>query len=210
MILPKLGLSRKKHLPILWLFDHTYLPHEALKLMWSLRNFRIIEETSEDILLKCGKFFLRAPRYYANTLREWPIWEKHYLPNFPLHGKAVLDVGAGAGETALLYFLHGAESVVCVEPNNSAVPYLSENILINEWKALIIQEPFCLKHLKIPHDFMKMDIEGAEDMLLNANYDKPCVIEVHNRDILKQFLNNGFKVVHSTSPDQCLIARKRS
>ena len=42
---------------------------------------------------------------------ELEMWHEQYLPC----GKKILDIGAGCGETALFYFKHGAEKVVCVE-----------------------------------------------------------------------------------------------
>ncbi len=45
--------------------------------------------------------------------RELDDWHRNYLPV----GKIVLDIGAGNGETAQFYLSHGAEHVICIEPN---------------------------------------------------------------------------------------------
>jgi hypothetical protein len=42
-------------------------------------------------------------------------WHRNYLPV----GKSVLDIGAGDGETCQFYLNHGAEHVICIEPDAS-------------------------------------------------------------------------------------------
>jgi SAM-dependent methyltransferase len=52
---------------------------------------------------------------HASYVRlELDLWHKYYLPI----GKTVLDIGAGNGETAFFYLHHGAEHVICIEPNS--------------------------------------------------------------------------------------------
>lgn len=55
---------------------------------------------------------------------EWKIWEKYYLPPFPLYGKTILDVGAGCGETAFFYILYGAKKIIAIEPDVKALKCL--------------------------------------------------------------------------------------
>jgi len=204
--MPKLALSRKKHLPVLSFFDGTYLPHQALKIIWELRHFKIVEEDAERLLVKYDDMTLRMRRCCAVNLREWGVWRRCYLPNFSLNGKTVLDAGAGSGETAFLFFLHGAKKVIAIEPDVKAIQCLADNAFANGWNIQIINEAFHLKHLDIPHDYMKMDCEGCEGLLLSIDYEKPCVIEVHDRDTFEKFSARNFKRIHSFSKDISIIS----
>lgn len=157
---------------------------------------KIISETEEDVIFEAHSQRLKLLRLYGIFfIREWPIWEKSYLPPFSLAGRTVLDVGAGCGETAFFYFLHGADKVVAIEPSIKAVDCLRENTTTNKWNVQIIPEYFKLGHLKISHDFMKMDIDGGEIELLNVQIDEPCVVEVHNDPMKAEFEKKGFRKV---------------
>lgn len=57
---------------------------------------------------------------------EKPTWERNYLP-ISVKGKIVLDVGAGEGETAKFFLDHGAEKVICIEPDPKAFKLLELN-----------------------------------------------------------------------------------
>lgn len=129
------------------------------------------------------------------TVGEWPLWERYYLPtDFPLDGKTVLDVGAGAGETAAFYFLHGAQHIICIESNPMTFANLESNIRRNKWNAEAINSRFELRHLLIPHDFMKMDIEGGEALLMHFEGTlKPAVIEAHS-EVVAETLKRRFKM----------------
>jgi len=118
-------------------------------------------------------------------------WERLYLPKFSLKGKTVLDIGAGAGETAWFYFEHGAAKVIAIEPDRRLFELLRENANRNHWDVELLNIPFVVECLGKKHDFMKMDCEGCESQLLEASSIKPCVIEVHS-DLLASRLQERF------------------
>jgi len=195
----KLAISKRKKIPSFYLDNRAYAPYEAfvlaMQFRW-MRNLEIKEETCSFEGFGGQKIQLLKPYFYC-MVEQWRDWTKHYLPNFSLQGKTVLDVGAGCGETALFYLFYGVEKLVLVEPDPQCIKYLSKNAKINSWNAEILNEPFSLEHLKIKHDFMKMDCEGCEKHLLHAEEIKPCAVEVHCSEIKTAFLQKGFKVCHA-------------
>ncbi len=120
----------------------------------------------------------RVHAFFA--ILEWKMWEKAYLPTDNLKGKTVLDVGAGCGETAHLFLKHGAAKVIAIEANERCVKLLRENAETNRWNVEAICEPFEGNHLrKFVFDFMKVDIDGGEECLLDQDSLPPSVIETH-------------------------------
>jgi len=135
--------------------------------------------------VKIGPYELELTPYYFELLwREWRSWKNWYLPPWSLTGKTVLDVGAGCGETALFYYLHGASRVIAIEPQTSLVHLLGKNMSRNKWDMKVVEGPFDLSMLDWNFDFMKMDGEGCEAQLLTANSIPPCSIEVHDKVIV--------------------------
>jgi hypothetical protein len=56
------------------------------------------------------------------------------------------------------------------------------------------------KHLLLEHDFIKMDIEGYEMLLLPYLKNcKPCVVETHNSCLKEEFEKLGFKFIRNLS-----------
>jgi hypothetical protein len=127
-------------------------------------------------------------------LYEWKTWTKHYAPRgFDFHGKTVLDVGAGEGETVEFYRLQGAGKFICVEPDPQRAARLRENSTRNGWDAEVFEEPFSLRFLEREFDFMKMDCEGCEQILLGTRVAFPCVLETHGSSTSAEFLKmDGF------------------
>jgi len=212
MLKIKLGLSRKKRVPVFYILDRTYLLHKALRKLWHLRRLNEIEHNKEYTILeaKANTLKLTSQHVYL-VVDEWKDWERYYLPHFSLDGKTVLDVGAGCGETAFLFFLHGARKVIAVEPNSKAIEYLRENIQRNKWNVEVIPGCFSLEHLKLDFDFMKMDAEGCEELLLSLpRLDKPCVIEVHSNTLLNSFIEKGWERVYDMSNEIHLVKNTQS
>jgi 16S rRNA A1518/A1519 N6-dimethyltransferase RsmA/KsgA/DIM1 with predicted DNA glycosylase/AP lyase activity len=119
------------------------------------------------------------------------ISEKHLWPieyEMDVRGKRVLDVGAGCGESASFYLNRGAAKVSAVESDLERVSYLEKNKVRNNWNLDIIPGRFSLNHLIIPHDALKMDIEGWEIQLLKSNLDSLGLarIEIHPMFIGKE------------------------
>ncbi|MGC9069467.1 MAG: FkbM family methyltransferase [Thermoprotei archaeon] len=189
MLKVRLRLSRRKKVPIFEILGGNYLPHKALSLLVRFRWIDEIEHNDEYVILNVKGNRIKLLNHYAQTmLNEWKIWQIYYVPPFPLLGRTVLDVGAGCGETALFFFLYGARKVIAIEPNVKAVSCLKENAERNRWNVKIIPEPFKLKHLEIQHDFMKMDCESCEQLLLQLpKINKPSIVEVHSNELLNEF-----------------------
>lgn len=106
---------------------------------------------------------------YRELLKdEIDLWHHAYLP---VHGGTVLDVGAGCGETARFYLLHGASRVVAIEGDPDAYERLRKN--------------FSGDPRVIPiHAFLsdiKVDIEGGEDGM---------VVEWHGSRSERRFRSN--------------------
>jgi SAM-dependent methyltransferase len=149
------------------------LKHLAISWNW---------RTVDRDIVKIGRYLFEADPYYFELLwREWWAWKKWYLPPWSLIGKTVLDVGAGCGETALFYYRHGAAKVIAVEPKSSLIPVLNRNRDRNHWKMDVVQGPFERSMLDWNFDFMKMDGEGCETLLLKVNSVPPCAIEAHEK-----------------------------
>ncbi len=124
---------------------------------------------------------------------EMPDWQRHYL-SIDLHGKIVLDVGAGEGETAMFFLNHGASKVVCIESCPEAYKYLSLNQKAYPDRITAIESKFELNQLRIPHDFLKMDIEGYEEVLLGVKLDTPAAIEIHGLQLCDKFEAAGWRI----------------
>jgi SAM-dependent methyltransferase len=190
-----IGLSHKKHLPVWKWGPWTFAPwqiRKALDFYRKTQRLNVRKINDENYLLDfCGFKNIELPRYYAVALLNEleGEWRRFYAP-VSLKGKTVLDVGAGAGETALFFLSMGAKKVVTIEPNPQSFSLLKRNT--RELSIEYHNERFQLGHLEIPHDFMKMDIEGGEELLLGYEGDLgPCTIETHDfiiRDITPRLL----------------------
>jgi len=155
--------------------------------------------------VKIGPYVLELTPYYFELLwREWQSWKNWYLPPWSLRGKTVLDVGAGCGETALFYYLHGASRVVAIEPESSLVLLLRKNMVRNKWDMEVVESPFQASMLEWNFDFMKMDGEGCEVQLLTANSLPPCAIEVHNK-VVVDGLRERFAVAISPQKENWIV-----
>jgi SAM-dependent methyltransferase len=124
-------------------------------------------------------------------LYEYEDWLKHYLP-ISMKGLTVLDVGAGEGETARFYLEHGAKKVLCIEPDKACFIRLRENALGRPLECF--HKRFSVDDLYLPFDFMKMDIEGYEETLLDVLVEKPCVVEVHGLQLREKFGKAGYTI----------------
>jgi len=163
----RIALSKHYHVPILKNAFGTFPLWDVFNLWFGVRA-RVYD------------YSCRLIPTHRNMLKgELGIWERFYLP-VSVKGKTVLDVGGGCGETALFYFHWGASKVICIERDKDAARLARRNLA--NFRASVLNEPFRPSHLDIPHDFMKMDIEGAESELLSHDCKlKPCVIECHDR-----------------------------
>lgn len=160
-----------------------------------------VAQTDGAFVVHTGKTILTlsAP-YLFLMLTQWGLWTKYYLPEFSLQGKVVLDVGAGCGETAYFYFRHGASKVICVECKEEALALIRKNSVRNNWNIEIVDHPFELDDMNREYDFMKVDCEGGEVVLLSSKHNlAPCVIEVHSAELRDAFISK-FKLVELLRP----------
>ncbi|MEN3052056.1 MAG: hypothetical protein ABC596_09630 [Candidatus Methanosuratincola petrocarbonis] len=124
--------------------------------------------------------------------------DRKWYATLPLKDAVVLDVGAYNGDSAKFFLEHGAKQVICIEPD------VEQALKIEDPRCRIIIDEFRLEHLRIPHDCIKVDIEGWEEILLD--YDKPlkpCVVEVHGQQLWKKFEDRGWEYVSKSRLANC-------
>lgn len=144
--------------------------------------WRVESVSGDTMTLKNGGISLIADRCHGIIpLFESLSWKHLYLPEGGIERKTVLDVGMGCGETAAFFFENGAKKVVGIEIMEGCSKNAKENAKRNGWDLDVLGEPFKLEHLAIPHDFLKMDIDGGERLLLDCRGKElgPCRIEMH-------------------------------
>ena len=197
-IWPTPGLSHKKRLPCIWFIGESFYPPSFISLVRKARNWSILNSGNDIIMRhKSGSIFNSNLRYCQLIMHEWTDWEKAYFPRLSLNGKTILDVGAGCGETALFFFRRGARKVICIEKDQSLLPFLTRNRILNQWNMEIIAEPFKLEHLSLlKFDYAKIDIEGAESALLQLDeINFPLCLEAHDKHLEISFRKRGFETV---------------
>lgn len=176
-----MGLSSRRRVPALFL-DNSQVAFP----LWSWRFLRRFEKSN----------LLLSP-YAQNVLSELRL--NFYKPPFSLQGKTVLDLGACCGESAW-YFIEvlGAQKVFCVECDCENIFLLNYNRRVSNLPFEVFAEAFKLRHLGLPFDFLKCDIEGGEKLLVEYieqyGFCKPCVVEVHSEMLKERFLAVGFVV----------------
>ena len=122
-------------------------------------------------------------------MHEYPFWLREYIPSFDISGKTILDIGAGCGESAYLYFKKGASKVVCIEQDHRAVDNLRRNARINKWNCEILVKRFETSDLRIDCDLVKMDIEGSERLLFMLDKLPPMILESHTKKIASDLIS---------------------
>lgn len=202
LIIPRFGISKRRHLPALKLLDHSVnllLGPALIRQFWSWRLERVPDSTLIQVSTPIDKLIMSRDRA-GMMLYEWRTWNRHYAPHgFDFSGKTVLDVGAGEGETVELYRLLGAKKFICLEPDAQRAAKLRENSSRNGWDADVFEEPFSLKFLERAFDFMKMDCEGCEISLLGTRMTFPCVLETHGSSTTEGFLRmEGFTALKAS------------
>ncbi len=177
-----LGFSKRFHVPLIRVLSTDFYFWKLPFVLFNSFKLNPKEEKDGTVSMNLyGRRIKLLPPHAAMVFGELRMWEKSYLP-VDLKGKVVLDVGAGCGETAIFYLKHGAEKVIAIEPNPKAFELLKENLSGLNVEAINTQ--FNLSHLQLQHDFMKMDGEGCEKLLLSYEGEiKPCVIEAHSFNV---------------------------
>jgi hypothetical protein len=115
-------------------------------------------------------------------------WDKEAYSLLPIKDNSVLDVGACDGDSAKFFYEKGARRIYCIE----MVKEFAD--MIKTPNTVVLNEPFQLKHLELPCDCWKFDIEGHEALLLDYKGEfKPTVIEVHSEYLYERFKEIGFR-----------------
>jgi tRNA G37 N-methylase Trm5 len=136
------------------------------------------------------------PKKYAETYwREKNKWKRWYGTSF--EGLNVLDLGAGAGETARFFFRYGARKVICVEKNPFVFNYLLYNLSKEreEKRAFVYLSDQVNWFFSSEFDFCKIDIEGDEYLIDYLPNHKEYRLELHEeiygkrkkQEIIKRF-----------------------
>ena len=161
---------------------------KAIRLPIWARHFNFVKGFIE-IPLKDGKMFVTTNSFYDFYAEYAKEWERDYIPDGGLRGKTVLDVGAGCGETALLFLRAKASKVICIEPDEFAYDALVVNAAMNNWNVVMaIQDNFHAEYIeKFKPDFCKIDCEGGERELLKLDRLPPMVLEIHGRKLYEAF-----------------------
>jgi hypothetical protein len=128
-----------------------------------------------------------TPSAKMTYFKEYNSWVTDYTPSFGLKDKVVLDVGAGCGETALLFFKEGASKVICIEPDPLKLRMLERNIQAMNWNATTVPRHFVVEDLRLDFDFVKVDIEGGENVLLALQSLPPMALEIHTKELARLF-----------------------
>ena len=139
-------------------------------------------------------------------------WKKYYVPQEGLQGKTILDIGAGCGECFPLWFASGAKSIIAIESgdwNPKSYDCLTYNAAHFPIPITVLHRKFSLADLELQYDYMKMDIEGGEGILLELPDTfrlKPCVIEAHySKDLANDLCNRFSLKSHKISPKTWLL-----
>jgi hypothetical protein len=137
---------------------------------------------------------------YFKKLYLCEDWTKYYLP-IDVKGLTVLDIGAGCGETARFFLEHGAKKVICIESDDHCYSLLAKNSVGRPIEC--IHKMFTLSDLDREYDFIKMDIEGAEKilLLLPSKVKKPIALEIHGQELAQKFKEKGYTLCEVKNND---------
>ncbi len=156
----------------------------------TIKSFLRIRERKLDRELQYSRWIFSKEKR-SLLLTETCQWFEYYLP-LDITGLIILDVGAGEGETAKFFLDNGAAKVVCIEPHVGSFRILKLNAMNHDIMA--VNKKFELSDLRIPHDFMKVDIEGYEEVLLDEKLGTPAVVEVHGLQLCDKFVAKGYRL----------------
>jgi hypothetical protein len=127
-------------------------------------------------------------------------WRDFYLP-VSVKNKTVLDVGANQGDSAKFFIDNGASKVIAIECCDKAFQYLAANAKLHP-QIVPIHKRFDLSDLDREFDFLKVDIEGYEYVLLDRLLSTPAVLEVHGLPLIERFRNAGYKIKYPSESCQ--------
>jgi hypothetical protein len=196
----KFGLSRKKHLPVIWVADSSNYHPYRFDVFLKYRGLTLTKIDDKHVAIcKNGLEFILLQEYAPFIIYEFVEWHRYYKFPSSLKNKTLLDVGAGCGETIFFYALKGCRNFIAVEPNIQCANLLRKNAKNNSLNVKVYNDIFREKHLNENFDFIKCDCEGGESILLEKEISKPISLEVHGLELIKKFQEKHFKNV--TNPN---------
>ena len=202
----RFGLSRRKHLPCIWVGDIYNFPPYRIDVFLKFRGLKCAKTSDGNIeLSKSGLRFVLAPEYASLFINEFADWDKQYNPPFSPTNKTIMDVGAGCGETIFYFALKGCKDFIAIEPNPQNADLIRLNASRNSLNVKIYTDIFRRCHLDEHFDFMKSDCEGGESILLEPEKCKPVSLEVHGKDLKQKFLKKGFKIAKDFKNGSCIM-----
>lgn len=192
----RIGIGRNSRLPVIKEGDYSFSPFILPRLLKVRREWKRLGLRMDGVTL--GNLVAE---------KETGVWDRTYLPPFPLTGKTILDIGASCGDTAKFYLDHGAKKVICIESSPSRIAMLQHNSKVLNIE--IVPRAFKISDLfQFRYDFIKCDIEGWELLFIDyADILKPCVLESHTWMSTDLFMEKGFRCL--TEPNamtgECLM-----
>jgi hypothetical protein len=179
----KIVLSKKLHAPVVKIGDSTVT-------IWHYFARR-------SLMNEISKNFVLSEKRMAFIICEWKDWVNYYLPKYANKDTVIVDVGAGEGETAIFFYLHGYRNFVLIEKEPNKNIYLNAMALTNlGCSVTVLLQPFSLAMFdKIPgyeNCYFKLDCEGCEKEFLEAYHPFEFSLELHPgagriSDIIKMY-----------------------
>jgi hypothetical protein len=203
----KLGLSRKRHLPVIWVENSSNYHPYRFDVFLKYRGLTVTKIDDEHVAVrKNGLEFILLKEYIPFMIYEFVEWHKDYKFPFSLKNKTILDISSGCGETIFFFALKGCKDFIAVEPNAQCADLLRKNAENNTLNVKVYNEAFCKSHLNEKFDCIKCDCEGGEAILLEREISKPIALEVHGLDLIKKFQEKHFRILRKTDTiSQCIM-----
>jgi hypothetical protein len=158
-----------------------------------------------------------------------PIYHEDYNAHwkyFSFKDKTILDLGADYGSTAYFFGKNGASKVIAVEGDKTFFNKLQKYALKYKYiipiELMIKSEEDIMRLIfNYSPDIVKVDIEGAERLLIDSSEDclnmvDEWLIETHepslSEKLVKKFCDSGFSVrkIRQSEVHDILVIEKRS